>query len=68
MILEILSKKEQSKLENDSDATASEKFLYPPRYEFPVECTPSCTNDPLSEQIELTPEVHEVQSHEVEGV
>ena len=67
-ILETLNKKEQSKPKNYSDATASKEFLYPPRYAFPAKCTPLCTTNPLSLQIDLNLGIHEVQPDEAEGV
>ena len=40
LLLQILTKKEQGKNDNDSNTTASNEFLYPPTFQFPVKRTP----------------------------
>ena len=68
LILEILTKKEQGKNDNNSETSDSNDFLYPSSYQFLVECTLPQSNDSLSLMPELKPGCHEVPPAEVEHI
>ena len=67
-LLQILNKKEQWKNDNDFETSASNEFLNPLAYQFPVECTPPQSNDGSLMMFELSPGCHELPPSEVEPI
>ena len=69
LLLQIFNKKEeQGKNNNDSDTTASDKFLNPPAYQSTVDCTPPRSNDGPVMMLKASPGLHVVLASEVENV